>query len=424
MVAHMLRMYERIRPTISQLLCVKQAAAAAAAAAAAPAALGMPAASSQQQQQQQQTSKEAFASAISAVPARVLLGSSSILLQQLLRMAAAAAAAAAKTDMQQQQLMLTAAILYCADALGGQVKALWFDLCLNEAEGIVEDCLLPHSNQNASTLAMAVQAFEAAVRHLLAAAPPTAAGSTMPVGSSSSSSGSSGRGSSSGGGGSSSGGGGGSSRRPVVPPSIVQVELSAFGIYCAVVKYARGDTTTTTATSSSSSTSSSRDLSRPQQQLLQASLSMLLTASKLWQAGLQPPLSMMQAQYLAGEAEYTVRKLAQLPLYTDSSGVDGTPSTEAAAAALMEAVAAAVAAALAPVGGVQVCHLVSRYTSSAWSSSCGSWWFLGMQWVLRSGSLVLLIRASPCCLVSPQTPQQQQQQAAPLHPRVYRHWAH
>jgi hypothetical protein len=270
------------------------------------------------QQQQHQQSKQA-SPVVCAAATRVLLGSSTILLQQLLRMAAAAAAAAA--EMQQQ---LRAAILYCADALGGLGQALWLDLRLDEAVVPVDDCLLLHSSQNASTLARAVQALEAAVRHLAAAVPPTAAGSTVAItptaagsmvvaGSSSSSS--------------------SSSSRSVLPPTIAPVERLAVGIYSSLVNYAVGS-------------GSARPLSCSQQQLLQASLSLLLTASKLWQAGLQPVVALEALRCLVGEAMFYVE-------YGPGGRQSLHPSTAVAAAA----------AAVETVGGVQVCQLVSRYLS-------------------------------------------------------------
>jgi hypothetical protein len=311
MVTYVMQVYHSTWPLLSRMLCGELTPAEQAAMSLTGAAM------QQQQQQSKQTSP-----AVCAAATRVLLGSSTILLQQLLRMAAAgaaaaAAAAAATETHQRQQQQLRAAILYCADAVGGLGQALWLDLRLDEADVPVDDCLLLHSSQNTSTLARAVQAFEAAVRHLAAAVPPTAAGSTVAVthtaagsmvvaGSSSSSS---------------------SSSKPVLPPTIAPVEQLALGIYCSLVNYATG-------------VSSIRHLSCPQQQLLQAVLSLLLTSSKLWQAGLRPPVPLEALQCLTGEAFLYVK-------FFLGGGVARGPSASASA--------------VRTVGGVQVCQLVSRY---------------------------------------------------------------
>jgi hypothetical protein len=281
-------------------------------------------------QHQQRDGRETYP-AMCAAGTRVVLGSSSILLQQLLRMAAAgaaagaaAAAAAAATEtqqqqQQQQQQQLRVAILYCADVLGVFGQALFMALhlihaCANEADERVDACLLLYSNQNTSTLARTVQAFEASIRHLAEGVPHAAAGSMVVAGRSSSSS---------------------SSSRPDLPPSTAQVEQLAVGIYFNLVNHA-------------TKTSSTRHLSCSQQQLLQAALSLLLTASKLWQAGMQPPVPLEALRCLTGEAMFYVRLCR--------GGVEALGGSASAAAA-------AVVAAVGTIGGVQVCHLVSRYFS-------------------------------------------------------------
>jgi hypothetical protein len=93
-----------------------------------------------QQQQQHQSSEQRSTSARCAAAARELLGNGSILLQQLLKMAAAPAAAA--TCMQQQQL--TAAIVYCADAVG---HTFWLDARLHQGEGHADASSIHESAQ-------------------------------------------------------------------------------------------------------------------------------------------------------------------------------------------------------------------------------------------------------------------------------------
>jgi hypothetical protein len=313
-------------------------------------------------------------------------------------------AAAAAADAQQWQLA-SPAILYLADALGARVHAFWFDLRAKEAQDNVDDGLLLYSNENASTLARAVQAFEAAVRHLMAAVPPIAAGSTLavqppacagstvPAGSSSGSSRN--RSSSS------------SSSRPLAPASIQKIEEAAIGFYCSLLYHARGEG----CSSGGRSSSSSNGLGCPQQQLLQASLSMLLTACKLWQSGLERPLPSDPLQYLAGKA---ARHMQCVSKQEQPAGYPRGAPTSAAAAA---------AAALDAFGGVQVCHLVARYFC------CCEWQLrqlvafgdakCAVQWLTGSSDGYF----TPC-LVSPQQQQQQQPVSARVQPlrAVYRHW--
>jgi hypothetical protein len=203
MVAHALQLYKVNWLPLTQLLYMQRAVAMQAAAQQGASMLTGPA--SQQQQQQQCSVQTAQ---VCAAAARALLGSASILLQQLLRLATAAA----DVQQQQQQQQLRAAIRYCADAVGGELKAFWLDLCRNEDDQIVDDSLLPYNSQNATALARAVQAVEAAVRHLAAAVPSAARTNSAGSSSAGSSSGKIGAGSSS------------SSSSRLVPPSIIQVE--------------------------------------------------------------------------------------------------------------------------------------------------------------------------------------------------------
>jgi hypothetical protein len=325
LVSHLLQLGQKAWPSFSRLLCGELTAAEEAAMVAAAGPVWTQHQKYQQQLQQQRQiegrSKEC-AQSVRAAAGLVLLGNSSILLQQLLR----AAAAAVRNNQLLQQLWV--AVLYCADSLGDQIGGVWADVWLRGPERQIADGSVPWQNQ-IRVIAHAVQAFEAAVRHVAGAVPGRdAAGSTLPA---------------------SSGGNSNGGRRLPCPPSIIQVELAAGRIYTAMIDCA-SEAGSSRSCSSCSSTPSA-GLHRAEQQLLQAVLVMLLTSAKLRHWGLQPPLSVELLWKLAETASACVKPAEA------SHPAASTPDTPAAARA------AAPTAAIEAAGGAQVCHLVSRYLS-------------------------------------------------------------
>jgi hypothetical protein len=313
LLAHLLQLSQKTWPSFSRLLCGELTAAEQAAMAGTGEVWKQH--QKHQQQLQQQREKDGqlkeCAHSVCVAAGLGLLGNSSILLQQLLKLAATAAA-----GNRPQKQQLAAAVLYCADALGDQVGALWADLCLTGciAYGV------GRWERQSRVIAQAVQAFEAAVRYLFWGVPDRA-----PLASSSGSS---------------------SGRR--VPPSVFQVELAAVRIYSATLEQSSKG-------GSSSESTPVTELDRTQQELLQAVLSMLLTSAKLWQAGLQPALPVGLLSKIATPV------CACLKLAEATQAAAATPGAPAAAVTAAGAAATAAGAAAEAAGGVQVCHLVARY---------------------------------------------------------------
>jgi hypothetical protein len=310
MLAHLVQLYHDTWPQFSRLLC-GELTAEEQAVMRQKCAVWKQHQQHQQQLQQLQGSARKSAAAVSAAARLVSVGSSSILLRQLLGMAAAAAATEDQHHSQQQQQHVTTCVLHWATVLGGEVGLLVADLLA----ALPSMCILEvFGKKSTSIMTGAVQLFEAALRHLLAAGCRHLPNSTSDRSSSGSSS-------------------------PVVPPSTVCIEMAVASIYPVLIHHGYNSTA-----GGSSSSSSSWGLSNSQQQLLQALLSMLLTSSKLWNAGLQPPLGAERLWNLALAAQACMLRVAA---QWRACHPTGTP--------------AAAAAVLGAAGGVQVCHLVSQY---------------------------------------------------------------
>jgi hypothetical protein len=319
LLAHLLQLSQKTWPSFSRLLCGELTAAEQTAMAGTGEVWKQH--QKHQQQLQQQREKDGrlkeCAHSVCVAAGLGLLGNSSILLQQLMKLAATAAA-----GNRPQKQQLAAAVLYCADALGDQVGALWADLC---STGCIAYSVGRWEKQS-RVIAQAVQAFEAAVRYLFWEVPDRA-----PLASSISSTSSSGSGS--------------SGHR--VPPSVLKVELAAVRIYRAALEQS--------SKGSSSKSTPITELDRTHHELLQAVLSMLLTSAKLWQAGLQPALLVGMLSRIATPVSFCI-KLAEA---TPAAATPGAPPAAAATAATTASAAAMAAAEAA--GGVQVCHLIMRY---------------------------------------------------------------
>jgi hypothetical protein len=292
----------------------------------------------QQQQQQQNRARKRTAPAARTLAGMVLLGNTSILLQQLLKIqpaAAAAAAAVASSRQQQQQqqqreALLRLTLLYCADALGDQLGSLWEDLLVHTKRP-EQRVLGPLSTPCCTALARALQVFEAAVRRLASAVPAAAAavaaagGGDVPPS---------------------------SSMHAVVPPSISHVELTAAAMYVMIICYNYVSRRRIIIIISSSSSGGGggrkalpKDLTCPQQQLLQSALSMLLTNAKLWQARVVQPISIEILRDAASAAA--------------AAAAAAAPTIAAATAPPPAAAAAATAAA----GTAQIVQVVTRHLS-------------------------------------------------------------